>query len=93
MTNKHLFLLLLAAFFAPLAMNAQSTLTVHDGIDTTDRVPIYSWHANVDQQSQLIYPASELTAMSGKALTQMVFIGYKANIPVMTIVSAPGPSR
>lgn len=73
MTNKHLFLLLLAAFFAPLAMKAQSTLTVHDGTETSERVPIFSWHANVDQQSQLIYPASELAAMSGKALTQMVF--------------------
>ncbi len=52
---------------------AQSTLTVHDGTETTDRVPIYSWHANVSQQSQLIYPASELAAMSGKVLTQMVF--------------------
>jgi hypothetical protein len=73
MTNKHLFLLLLAAFFAPLAMNAQSTLTVHDGTETSDRVPIFSWHAGASQQSQLIYPASELTAMSGKVLTQMVF--------------------
>ena len=73
MTNKHLFLLLLAAFFAPLAMNAQNTLTVHDGTETSDRVPIFSWHAGASQQSQLIYPASELTAMSGKALTQMVF--------------------
>jgi hypothetical protein len=73
MTNKHLFLLLLAAFFAPLAMNAQSTLTVHDGTETSERVPIFSWHANVDQQSQLIYPASELADMSGKVLTQMVF--------------------
>ena len=73
MTNKHLFLLLLAAFFAPLAMKAQSTLTVHDGTETSERVPIFSWHANVDQQSQLIYPASELADMSGKVLTQMVF--------------------
>ena len=73
MRNKHLFLLLLAAFFAPLAMNAQNTLTVHDGTETTDRVPIFSWHAIVSQQSQLIYPASELAAMSGKVLTQMVF--------------------
>ena len=73
MTNKHLILLLLTALFAPLAMNAQNTLTVHDGTETTDRVPIFSWHANVSQQSQLIYPASELAAMSGKVLTQMVF--------------------
>ena len=73
MRNKHLFLLLLAAFFAPLAVNAQ-TLTVYEETTTTNEyVPFYGISAEVAQQNQMIYPASELTAMIGKEITQMVF--------------------
>ncbi len=73
MRNKHLFLLLLAAFFASLAMNAQ-TLTVYEETTTTNEyVPFYGNSAEVAQQNQMIYPASELTAMIGKEITQMVF--------------------
>ena len=58
--------------FVPLAMHAQ-TLLVHDGTGTNRYVPFYGYYADEDQQNQMIYPATELTAMNGNAITQMVF--------------------
>ena len=49
------------------------TLTVHDGTGTNRYVPFYGYYADEDQQNQMIYPASELTAMVGKNITEMVF--------------------
>jgi hypothetical protein len=77
MKSKRLLLVLLMAFFAPLAMNAQETLLVHDGTTTNQYVPFYGYYADESQQNQMIYPASELTTeennMTGAEITQMVF--------------------
>ena len=63
---------MLMALIAPLAMHAQ-TLLVHDGTETNRYVPFYGYYADADQQNQMIYPATELTAMNGMSITQMVF--------------------
>lgn len=60
------------ALLAPWAANAQ-TLTVHDGSGTNNYVPFYGYYADEDQTNQMIYPATELADMNGKAITQMVF--------------------
>ncbi len=48
-------------------------LTVHNGTGTNQYVPFYGYYADESQQNQMIYPATELSAMSGKEITQMVF--------------------
>lgn len=65
--------LLFAALMMPWAMHAQSTLTVCDGTDSNEYVPIYGYYADDEQTSQMIFPASMITAMQGYAIEQMVF--------------------
>ena len=71
-----IFLLVLATMM-PWAMNAQSTLTVCDDTVVCEFVPIYGYYADDEQNCQMIYPASMLTAMQGNNIEQMVF--YIAN--------------
>ena len=49
------------------------TLTVNDGTESSDVVPFDGYNADGAQHNQMIYPATGLTAMSGKIITQMVF--------------------
>lgn len=65
--------LLFAALMMPWAMRAQSTLTVCDGTDSNEYVPIYGYYADDEQTNQMIFPASMLTAMQGTNIEQMVF--------------------
>lgn len=67
------FLLLAAAAMMPWSMNAQNTLTVCNGTDSNEYVPIYGYYADAPQTSQMIFPASMLTAMQGSFIEQMVF--------------------
>ena len=64
--------MLLMVLIAPWAANAQ-TLTVHDASGTSSYVPFYGYFADEDQTNQMIYPATELADMNGKAITEMVF--------------------
>lgn len=54
-------------------VQAQATLTVANGTATNQYVPLYFSYADENQHNQVIYPASELTEMQGKAITQMQF--------------------
>lgn len=70
--------MLLLALLAPWAANAQ-TLTVFDGGTANSQyIPFEGYNADNSggQQNQMIYPATELSAMNGKAITQMVFYIY-----------------
>ena len=51
----------------------QQTLTVKEGTENNDKVPFDGYNADASQHNQMIYPAVDLTAMSGKIITQMVF--------------------
>ena len=66
-------LMLLVAFLMPGALRAQGTLTVCNGTDSNEYVPIYGYYADDEQTSQMIFPSSMLTAMQGYAIEQMVF--------------------
>ncbi len=71
---KKLFLTMLS-LVCLLAASAE-TLTVceGDGQTTNDYIPIYGWYIDVPStKSQVLYPASELTAMAGKQITEMTF--------------------
>lgn len=49
------------------------TLTVADGSNTNEFVPLYGNWADAYQHVQVIYPATDLTAMNGKQITGMKF--------------------
>ena len=72
MKRKNLLFALLLAFIAPWAANAQ-TVTVCNGTDNSQYVPFEGFNADAAQHNQMIFPATDLSAMNGKEITQMVF--------------------
>ena len=67
---------MLMALFAPLAMNGQSamTMTVYENETATNSyIPLYGYDGDYYQKTEFVIPASELTALNGKAITQMAF--------------------
>ncbi len=70
---KKLFLTMLLSLACLLGASAQ-TLTVCDGTDTNVYVPIYGYYVDTPgAKSQVLYPASELTSMVGKKITDITF--------------------
>ena len=68
------FLLLLVALLVPWAAVGQSqTLTVCDGTNNNEHVPFEAFSAVNAQHNQMIFPATELAAMNGQNIRQMVF--------------------
>ena len=67
--------MLLMALFAPWAA-AQNTVTVCDGTETNDYVPVYGYYLDSDQiWSEFILPSSTtgLSELTGKAISGMTF--------------------
>lgn len=48
-------------------------ITLHNGTATNSSVPVYGSFCDIYPRSEFLMPASELTAMSGKAVTSMQF--------------------
>ncbi|MCQ2276677.1 MAG: fibronectin type III domain-containing protein [Bacteroidales bacterium] len=77
--KKNLLLILMAVVTLPSMLLAQQqTLTVADGTDTEERLPFFAFFADYDQHSQMIYPASMLTALQG---TQILSLTFYSNDP------------
>ena len=75
MRKKSLLFALLLALFMPWVANAQTELTVCGGTANSQYIPFEGYNADNSggQQNQMIYPATELTEMVGKTITQMKF--------------------
>ena len=73
MKKIYFFLTMLVTLCLAGTMQAQSTLTVHDGEATSQYIPFDGYNADHAQHNQMIYPASDLSAMNGMEITQMVF--------------------
>ena len=69
--QKFLRIMMLAALMLPFASKAQ-TLTVHDGTATNSYVPVYGFYADAYLRCQIVYPAADLSSMSG-SITGMTF--------------------
>lgn len=85
MKHLRLFLMLLMAAMLPLAMQAQSTLTVHDGTNTSNTVPMYVYYFDDFTRSHVVYPASELEDMAGGQISAITFYTTSSNIPYQTV--------
>lgn len=57
-----------------------ATLTVNDGTTTNEYVPVYGYYVDSYSRSQLIIPASELTAMQWGTVSKLTF--YSSNTSV-----------
>ncbi len=84
MKKRFLLLFLLATFFAPWTAFGQQ-LTVYDGNDNSYSVPAYILYFDDFSRSQFVIPASDLTAMNGKAIQSMTFYTASSNIPYTTV--------
>ena len=70
--------LLLVAMLLPWAMQAQENLTVHEGTTTNSYVPIYGLYVDAYLNCQMVYPASELTEMTGGQISGLTFYASSA---------------
>lgn len=70
---------MLAALMLPFASQAQETLTVYDGTNTNSNVPFYGYYADYGTRSQFIYPATELSEMTGATISQLTFYASTAS--------------
>lgn len=68
-----LFFAVLLSLLGVTQVNADE-LTVYDGTNTNEYVPLYGYYADTQGGiSEFIIPSSQLTALSGKEIEQMVF--------------------
>lgn len=71
-------LLLVACMLFPRLAKAQS-ITLCDGTQTSNSVPVYAYWMDHASHFQMIYPAEMLTQLKGQALTGLTF--YLASVP------------
>ena len=69
--KKHITIFAIVMFLMP-GLNAQ-TLTVADGTDTDQYIPVYGLYMWKQQKSQTIYPDTLLTEMMGKFITELTY--------------------
>ena len=77
--------LCMGLFSIPTIATAQNTLTVADGTDINEYVPIYGWYADYYLRSQVIYPANILSSMTGGTLSSMTF--YLSEMPTTQLAN------
>ena len=70
--KKHLLLALLLFAFGARSF-AQVPLTVADGSETNEFVPIYGWYADAYLRCQVVYPAADLAGMAGGTINSLTF--------------------
>jgi hypothetical protein len=89
MKRKTLLFSLLLTFLAPWAAMAQETLTVYSNTTLTQsNAPMFVEYFKNYTITQTVFPASDLTAMSGKTITAITFYTTSTNIPYTTQASA-----
>ena len=57
----------------PINGTCSTDLTVYDGTDQDDYLPLYGYYYDNKQVNQMIYPASALSSIAGKNITSMTF--------------------
>ena len=91
MKRKALLFLMLLTLGATGAIKAQETLTLtvyESGIEIRDNVPMFVNYFHHYTKAQTVFPASDLTAMSGRTITAITFYTTSDNIPYTTRSSA-----
>ena len=75
--NKKTLLSLMMLCFTFFGVARAEQLTVHDSTATNGYVPVYGFYADAYLKCEMVYPASELTDMVGKAITNKAKVMMK----------------
>ena len=73
MKKFRLSLLLLSLLLSVVGARADNVLTVYDGEDTNQYVPIYGWYADAYLKSEFVIPEDELSEMTNGTINSMTF--------------------
>jgi hypothetical protein len=65
---------------ASFVANFGHGVIVHDGTSTNGYVPIYGFFTDAYLKSEAVYPASELSTMNGKSITNMKFYASQSDV-------------
>ena len=80
MKKRSLLLILMMALMVPWTVKAQQTLTVCDGTQISNRIPMYVYYFDAYARSQYIIPADSLTAMIDGNITSLhYYTSYTTN--------------
>ena len=89
MKRNSLLFALLVALFMPWAAQAQEELTVYEETTTTNYyAPMFVFYFDDFTRAQTVFPAEDLTDMTGGTITAITFYTTSQNIPYTTLSSA-----
>ena len=71
--KKKVFSLMMMLLLAVTGFVRANELTVHDGTATNSYVPVYGFYADAYLKCEMVYPASELSVMSGGEISSLTF--------------------
>ena len=71
--KKNLFLIL--SIFVLFQSYAQQTIVVANGTTTNEYLPVEGYMMDVNQHNQMIYPASQISTITGALIMKMSFNG------------------
>ena len=71
--KKKVFSLMMMLLLAVTGFVRADELTVHDGTATNAYVPVYGFYADAYLKCEMVYPASELSAMNGGQINSLTF--------------------
>ena len=71
--KKKVFSLMMMLLLAVTGFVRANELTVHDGTATSGYVPVYGFYADAYLKCEMVYPASELSVMSGGEISSLTF--------------------
>ena len=77
--KKKVFSLMMTLLLAVTGIVRAEGLTVHDGTATNSYVPFYGLWVDDYTRSEMIYPATELEAMSGATINSLTFYKNSSN--------------
>ncbi len=55
-------------------------ITIHDGTNTNEYVPLYGYYADACLKSEMVYPAADLSVLGGKSITSITFYSTQDNV-------------
>jgi hypothetical protein len=78
--KKKVFSLMMMLLLAVTGFVRADELTVHDGTATNGFVPVYGYYADAYLKCEMVYPASELSAMNGAQISSLKFYATQTDV-------------
>jgi hypothetical protein len=78
--KKKVFSLMMMLLLAVTGFVRADELTVHEGTATNGYVPVYGFYADAYLKSEMVYPASELSALNGAQISSLKFYATQSSV-------------